>query len=248
MPVDDITAYLTEEGNPGNAKDVRLVRLTAPIERLRHGLALVDTPGIGSLNVEHATAAYAFLSQADAVLFVGSADERMSAAELAYLRAALDRCPTVITALTKIDKLVDPGPAGEVAVARERIARVGGLPPEEVMVVGVSARRKQAALRRGDAALLARSGFPELEELLWRRLTGTLGAARLHAALDLLDEVLAAVAAPSANELAALADERTLDDVRASLEEHRRRAARLASHTAAWRRDLAASFQAAAEP
>ncbi|MBC6457025.1 dynamin family protein [Actinomadura sp. HBU206391] len=248
VPVDQVADFVTEQGNPGNRQRVRLVRLTAPIERLRHGLALVDTPGIGSLNVEHAMATYAFLSKADAVLFVGAADERMSAAELSYLKDAIDRCPTVITVLTKSDKLVDPGPAGEVSVARERIAQISGLAADEVHVVGVSARRKMTAIERGDPGRLRRSGFPELEELLWRRLAVTLGAERLHGALDVLHEVVTAMAAPVSNELAALAGDQTLHDTRARLEELQERAGRLASRTADWRQDLAAAFQVAVLP
>ncbi|GAA2095867.1 dynamin family protein [Actinomadura alba] len=248
VPVDQVADFVTEQRNPGNRERVRLVRLTAPIERLRHGLTLVDTPGIGSLNVEHAMATYAFLSKADAVLFVGAADERMSAAELSYLKDAIDRCPTVITALTKSDKLVDPGPAGEVFVTRERIAQVSGRAPDDVLVVAVSARRKLTAVGRDDPGQLRRSGFPELEELLWRRLAVTLGAERLHGALDLLHEVVAALAAPVSNELAALAGEQTLDDTQARLRELQERAGRLASRTAGWRRDLAAAFEVAVLP
>jgi GTP-binding protein EngB required for normal cell division len=248
VPIDRIADYLTEQRNPGNQKRVRLVRLTAPIERLRHGLALVDTPGIGTLNVEHAMATYAFLSKADAVLFVAAADERMSTAELSYLIDAIDQCPTVITVLTKTDKLVDPGPAGEVAVTRERIAEVSGLAAEEVLVVGVSARRKQMAIARDDAGRLRRSGFPELEDLLWHRLAVTLGAERLHGALDLLHQVVTAVAAPVTNELAALADDGAMAEVQARLEELQAHAGRLGSRTADWRRDLAEAFQAAVIP
>jgi GTP-binding protein EngB required for normal cell division len=248
VPVDQVADFVTEQRNPGNRQRVRIVRLTAPIERLRHGLALVDTPGIGSLNVEHAMATYAFLSKADAVLFVGAADERMSATELSYLKDAIDRCPTVITVLTKSDKLVDPGPAGEVAVTRERIAQISGLAPDEVLVVAVSARRKLMAIGRDDPRRLRRSGFPELEELLWRRLAVTLGAERLHGALDLLHEVVTALAAPVSNELAALDGERALDDTQARLEELQARAGRLASRTAGWRQDLAAAFQVAVRP
>lgn len=240
VPLDRIADYVTEQHNPGNDKSVRTVRITAPVEPLRHGLALVDTPGIGSLNIEHSTATYAFLAKADAVLFVAAADERMSTTELDYLAVAMERCPTVITVITKIDKLVDPGP--ELANARERIATRTGLAPDKVLVLGVSARRKFTALARRDDALLGRSGFPELEELLRRRLAATLGAARLRSALDLLDTALRTQAVPVANALTALSSDGTLQEVRQQLERQRAQAERLASRTAAWRQELGTAF------
>ncbi len=248
IPVDRVADFVTERSNPGNAKGVVLVRLTAPIEGLRRGLVLVDTPGIGSLNIEHATATYAFLSKADAVVFVGAADERMSTSELSYLKDAMDKCGVVITALTKIDKLFDPGPEVEVAVARERIAKVTGRPLDEVMVVGVSSRRKREGITAGDAELIRLSGFPVLQELLWERLATTWGATRLSHARGVLDDVVTAMAAPFVNGRIALARTGALEEVHRELAGARTEAERLAEGSAGWRGELATAFRTAAGP
>jgi hypothetical protein len=242
VDIADSAEYLTEQGNPLNMLGVRLVRLTAPVELLRLGLVLVDTPGIGSLNLEHATATYAYLGLADAVIFVGAADERMSTSELEYLASAIDKCPVVISVLAKIDKLYDPGPATEVRVARDRISARTGRPGRELTVIGVSARRKREALAAHDPDLLMKSGLPELEETLWARILEDRGKARLNQGLVLLEQIISDKMGPLELELRALSGQEEIAKVRSELEQNRRRATELEANSAAWRKRLAKSF------
>jgi GTPase SAR1 family protein len=240
--------YLTEQGNPFNVRGVRLVRMTAPVELLRPGLVLIDTPGIGSLNFEHATATYAYLGSADAVIFVGAADERMSASELDYLAKAMDKCPAVITVLGKIDNLHDLSLVTEVKVARQRISDRTGREESDITVVGVSARRKRAALAAGDDDKLAESGYPELEQALWAQLVETQGKPRLYRAVSNLDRIITDRMAPLAQELSVLSGKETIAKVRADLEENRRRAAELEAQSADWRKHMASSFETKTAP
>jgi Dynamin family len=238
--------YVTEQGNRANMRGVRLARFTAPVDLLRPGLVLVDTPGIGSLNLEHATATYAYLSLADAVLFVGAADERMSTSELDYLASAMDKCPAVITVLAKADKLYDPGPATEVRVARDRISARIGRPRGEVTVIAVSARRKREALATDDRDLLAQSGFSELEAALWEQLLEHRGKLRLDQALNTLERIVTDKMKPLELEVSALSGREEIAKVQAELEENRQRATELEANSAAWRKHLAKSFAAEA--
>lgn len=238
--------YVTEQGNRANMRGVRLARFTAPVDLLRPGLVLVDTPGIGSLNLEHATATYAYLSLADAVLFVGAADERMSTSELDYLASAMDKCPAVITVLAKADKLYDPGPATEVRVARDRISARTGRPRGKVTVIGVSARRKREALATDDRDRLAQSGFPELEAALWEQLLEHRGRFRLDQALNTLERIVTDKMKPLELELSALSGREEIAKVQAELEANRRRATEFEANSAAWRKHLAKSFAAEA--
>ena len=41
---------VTVQGNPGNKRAARVLRIQTPNERLKHGLVLLDTPGVGGLN------------------------------------------------------------------------------------------------------------------------------------------------------------------------------------------------------
>jgi signal recognition particle receptor subunit beta len=161
IPVQRAAEFVTEQGNPDNAKKVLRIDLGAPIPQLQSGLVLVDTPGLGSLNPAHTAATRAFLRQADAVLFVASAVEPLGDPELAILRLALRSAPVVITVLTKIDNVTSSAPV--VAEARRRIAAVAGVDPADLVIVPVSSFRKREALEDDDATLLAESGFPQLE-------------------------------------------------------------------------------------
>ena len=49
VPLDALWDYVTEKGNPVNAKGVREVRIAWPSPWLKSGVRLVDTPGIGSV-------------------------------------------------------------------------------------------------------------------------------------------------------------------------------------------------------
>jgi Dynamin family len=246
ISIPDSVEYLTEQDNPVNMRGVRLVRLTAPVDLLRPGLVLVDTPGIGSLNLEHATATYAYLGMADAVIFVGAADERMSTPELDYLACAIDKCPVVITVLAKADKLYDPGPATEARVARDRISARTGRPRDDVTVIAVSARRKREALAARDRDRLVRSRLPELEETLWEQILDKRGRPRLDQTLVVLQGIIRDKMDPLELELRALSGQEEIAKVQAELEENRRRATELEANSASWRKRLAKAFDAEA--
>lgn len=244
IPVERAAEFVTEQGNPGNAKNVLRIDMGAPIPQLKSGLVLVDTPGLGSLNPAHNAATRAFLRQADAVLFVASAVEPLGDPELAILRLALRYSPVVITALTKIDNIVSATPV--VAEARRRIAATTGVAPADLVIVPVSSFRKREALEEGDDALLAESGFPQLEAELWGGLAVTCGVAQVRAALDAMDAALDEATAPVENELAALRGD--LAKARAELLDKQQEYQRLKKDAAGWRRDLQRDISRATDP
>ena len=85
------------------AAPVETVEFGVPHPLLGHGITLVDTPGVGGLNGGHSAATLAFLPFADAVLFVSDATAELSAAELEWFGAAVERCKVTIPVLTKTD-------------------------------------------------------------------------------------------------------------------------------------------------
>jgi hypothetical protein len=244
IPVEDAAIFVTEQGNPGNAKNVLRIDMGAPIPKLKSGLVLVDTPGIGSVNPGHTAATRAFLSHADAVLFVASAVEPLTVSELNFLEAALTRCPIVVTVITMIDRLASAAPVVE--EARRRIAGITGTAPEELVIVPVSSIRKYDALEEHDPELLAASGFPALEAEIWSGLAITCEAAQIHAALDAMDAGLAEATAPIANDLAALrGDWAKMDaELRAEQEKYRQ----LKADIYGWRQNLQMDVDRAARP
>ncbi|MGO9725355.1 MAG: dynamin family protein [Streptosporangiaceae bacterium] len=244
IKVSQAAEFVTEQGNPRNAKNVLRIEMAAPMEHLASGMMLVDTPGIGSLNPAHTAATRAYLKYADAILFVVSVSEPVGTLELVFLRLALKECPTVVTAVTMIDRVVDPAPI--VAETRARIAREAGRDPASLVVVPVSAHRKRDALDDGDAVLLTESGFPQLEAELWQGLTVTVGAAQVNAALRAMYQALAEAAAPVANDLAALRGDPGKTDV--ELREQYERVRQLKTDAVGWKRGLSDDLDVAVRP
>jgi hypothetical protein len=247
MSLDAVADYVSEQSNPRNRKNVRHVVMTARIPQLESGLALVDTPGIGSVNVEHTSATYAFLPNADAILFVCSGVEAISEHEISFLADALGKCEIIVTAVTMIDKVVDASPV--VDAARIRIAETAGLAPDDLLIVPVSALRKwQAVEDDDDVELLDESGFPELEAQIWGGLAATCGAAQLRTALAALGAAVATAQAQLENQLAALLGDEAFLKVERQLQEALGKAEQLRKDGAKWRHDFSDSLKKAARP
>lgn len=104
IPPADVADYVTETGNPGNRLGVARVEARAPIELLRPGVVLVDTPGLGSV-LRHDDEAMRALLDADGAILVLSADAPLSQQERTLLaRLAERRAPTFVV-LNRADHL-----------------------------------------------------------------------------------------------------------------------------------------------
>ena len=54
--LDQLSDYITEQGNPGNARGIRVAEVQLPAEILRQGFHFIDTPGLGSAIAENTRA------------------------------------------------------------------------------------------------------------------------------------------------------------------------------------------------
>lgn len=83
----EIAECVTEQHNPARRRkhQARLLVIETPNPRLRKGLVLVDTPGVGGLNEEHTDITYAFIPNADAVLFTSDAMAPLDTEELEFV-------------------------------------------------------------------------------------------------------------------------------------------------------------------
>lgn len=160
-----IADYVSEAGNPNNFKRVKLLKVSAPNELLKEGIVFVDTPGVGSLNVEHAEATYGFLPNADLLLFVTDSLSGMTESELDFLRRGYSYCKSVVFALTKKD-LADNY---EVFLEdnRAKISKALEIPADQVDIIPVSSNAKLRYLKSGRMSLYANSNFQQLEETIW---------------------------------------------------------------------------------
>lgn len=151
-----LAEYVTESGNPENAKRVREVVIAFPSPWLGRGVRLVDTPGIGSAYRHNTDVSQGFLPKADAVLFMLSAEQPASEAELDFLKEVSGNAGKVFVVLNKADLLN----AAELRQSLDFTCRaVAGALQAGAQIHPLSAR---GALRGGDA------GFEEFSAALER--------------------------------------------------------------------------------
>ncbi|MER5869767.1 dynamin family protein [Streptomyces sp. NPDC002044] len=230
----------TEGGNPQNRRGVLAVRIHTPSPRLRQGLVLVDTPGLGGPHPEHNVATRAALPGADAVLLALDATQPVLRSHLDTVRQAAsainssDTPDALLFALTKTDQR---GYEEILADTRAKLATATGRPAADLLVVPVSARAHQAYLRYRDAEDLDAGNLAGLWDGLWAAL-GHRGVPRvLGGALDTLDRAVQALIEPVDGQVRALEDgtRRTVGELRAQALRRQARLAELQKGKAQWR-------------
>jgi len=182
IALSDLADYVSEQGNPGNAKEISEVRIELPERLLRQGLYLSDTPGIGSARRENTATTHDFLPEADAVILVTSVDAPLSEAENEFLDRVRQWVRKLFVVVNKVD-LVSPQDR-ELALdyISTGVARVLGT--RETHLFPLSAKTGlEAKLKRDDAAL-QRSGLPDFEAALTAFLANDRGRTFLVAILD----------------------------------------------------------------
>ncbi|MDA8107864.1 MAG: dynamin family protein [Betaproteobacteria bacterium] len=166
VPIEALSDFVTQHGNPGNVRQVAAAEVRLPAELLRRGFHFVDTPGLGSTIAENTRTTQEFLPQADAFVLVTSYESALSSEEFAVLQTACASARRVFVVLNKQD-LLPPGERGE--VQRYLAESLAALPAEtRPLVFSASARDALQARRAGDTENLAASGIPELEAELVR--------------------------------------------------------------------------------
>jgi Dynamin family len=156
IATDAVREWVSEIGNPGNQKQVERVEIIVPAPLLQQGLVLVDTPGMGGLGAGHAAATLGFLPFADGLIFVSDASAELSAPEIDFLHRAIELCPTVLFAQTKID--LHPEWRRVMELNRGHLERAG----VNIAMVAVSSFLRDEALRRKDRPLNELSRIPDL--------------------------------------------------------------------------------------
>ena len=102
---EQLSRFVTEEANPHNRLQVARVDVFYPAPILRHGIVLIDTPGVGSTLRHNTDAALEVLPECDAAFFVLSVDPPVTEAELAYLERVRPMVARLFFVLNKIDYL-----------------------------------------------------------------------------------------------------------------------------------------------
>jgi predicted GTPase len=179
VPPDALVGYITEEGNPRNQKQVEAAEVSHPSSYLARGLVIVDTPGVGSLYRHNTEVTYGFLPNADAVIFMLSADQPLSEEEGKFLQEIKSRVPRIFFVLNKADYLEGEERRRAEAFCRQALAEYLQEEPE---LYSLSAKKALEAKLTDDPAELAASGLPQLEEALASFLAGEREKVALEAA------------------------------------------------------------------
>jgi hypothetical protein len=189
--VEHLDDWVCEAGNPGNGKGVERVDVVLPNDILARGVAIVDTPGMGSLGAGHAAATLAFLPFSDALVFVSDSSSELSAPEVDFLQRARELCPNVVFALTKTD--IHPAWRRIAQLDEQHLATTGTPLP----AFPLSSHLRMVAIDRRDRELNDASGFPSLFTEIGRRvvapakaIAATRAAAEATAAADQLETAL----------------------------------------------------------
>jgi GTP-binding protein EngB required for normal cell division len=160
----ELPEYVTEKGNPGNAKRIESAEIQLPAEILRRGFFFVDTPGLGSAIFENTKTTERFIPEIDVLILVTSYESPLTEDEMRFLHYASPSVRAVFIVINKQDTVP--------AEAREEVVRyvektahsiVGNkaFPP-----FSVSARDGLSAKQMGDTGKLQESGLLDFETAL----------------------------------------------------------------------------------
>jgi len=153
-----------------------LINLPHPL--LKHGLVILDTPGLNAIGAEPELTVN-LIPQAHAVVFILAADAGVTRSDLAIWREHLadtaENAEARLVVLNKIDTLWDTLSSAEQVGAqlqrqRQSSAETLGIAPEQVLLV--SAQKGLVAKISCNDVMLESSGLPKLEDALAEGIMG----------------------------------------------------------------------------
>ncbi len=145
VPLGQLDAYVTERGNPGNAKRILELLIETPAERLRGGICLVDTPGLGSLATAGAAQTLEYLPQCDLGILLVEAGAPVTQEDLDVARAIVDGGSDLILVASKADRLSSADLRQALEYAQEQFESRLGIPLKPQAVSCVSGHTALAA-------------------------------------------------------------------------------------------------------
>jgi GTP-binding protein EngB required for normal cell division len=108
VSLEEFRRLVTEQGNPGNMQNIVRALLEVPSPRLKEGILLVDTPGLGSLAKRGAAETLAYLPSCDLALLLVDAGATLNEEDIDTLRLLYEAGVPALVLLSKSDVLA-PG-------------------------------------------------------------------------------------------------------------------------------------------
>jgi GTP-binding protein EngB required for normal cell division len=127
IPIEQLAALVTEHGNPGNLRNVTRALVEVPSRRLRHGIVLVDTPGLGSLARKGAAETLAYLPVCDLALLLIDAGATLNDEDIGTLRLLYEAGIPALVLLSKSDLLAEGDLQRTVAYIKDELHRELGI-------------------------------------------------------------------------------------------------------------------------
>ncbi len=157
VSLDELAAYVTEAGNPGNCRRVIAIRLEIPSRRLAEGIRLVDTPGLGSLATVGSAQTLEYLPRCDLAVQLIEAGAALGREDLELARMVLDSGSELLVVLSKADRIdaSDLAEAAAYAAGQFHSALGVTVPMHPVSTVGVSTALAEAWFEQQLAPRLA---------------------------------------------------------------------------------------------
>lgn len=123
VSVDELSQLVTEQGNPGNLKNIVRAIVEVPSPRLRQGILLVDTPGLGSLAKRGAAETLAYLPSCDLALLLIDAGATLNEEDIGTLRLLYEAGIPALVLLSKADLLAEGDLHRAIRYIQEHIKR-----------------------------------------------------------------------------------------------------------------------------
>jgi GTPase SAR1 family protein len=244
---EEIDRYAAEPDDAAavNRAEPREVVIQLPHDKLRSGLVLLDTPGVGGIYAAHDKVTDDALAEANAILFVAGLSEPLTEKELAFLERAgtavraRETRDAMLIAFNQID--LRPSFTDELEKCRRDALDRTRLQRSELPVLPVSAKQKQLYLEHHDPAFLEESRITELEAELWSRLLRRRIRVLLGDTIDRAGKSVDRLIEPLEKEAHARRGKsgQELRRLERQIADGRKRLATLESEGATWRKDIA---------
>lgn len=136
VTIGELSNLVTEQGNPGNLQNIVRAIVELPSPRLKQGILLVDTPGLGSLAKRGAAETLSYLPSCDLALLLIDAGTTLSEEDIGTLRLLYEAGIPALVLLSKSDLLAEGDLHRSVSYIQEHVQRDLGL---DITVHAVSA-------------------------------------------------------------------------------------------------------------
>jgi len=182
VPLAQLGDFVTQQGNPGNERGVKIAEVQLPAEILRRGFYFVDTPGLGSMIRANTLTTERFIPEIDALVLVTSFEGPLSADEYQFLSAARDYIEKIFVVVNKADLVTVTEQEQAIKFIEAQLSELFG--NMKLPVISTSARTGLDAKKSGNAKQLALSGIESFEARLLEFLTTEKSAEMLVMACD----------------------------------------------------------------